>query len=144
MKKYLFLLLLLSANAYAGDLEVIDGDTVRILNINQIDPKLLPLPPLRIDGIDTPETGEKARCPLEVKKGLKAKETLESFIKDKEATLKIKTITKGANKGKYALDKYGRLLGDVIVNKVSAAKTLIKEKLAVEYHGTGAKNDWCK
>ena len=100
MKKYLFLLLLLSTNAYAGDLEVIDGDTVRILNINQIDPKLLPLPPLRIDGIDTPETGKEAKCPLEVKRGLKAKEILESFIKDKEATLKIKTTPKSIQRNR--------------------------------------------
>jgi endonuclease YncB( thermonuclease family) len=144
MKKYLFLLLLISANSYSANLEVIDGDTIKILNINEIDPKLLPIPNIRIKGIDTPETGKKAKCLLEKKKGSEAKEFVKSFIANKNATFKIKTITKGIDKGKYSLDKYGRLLADVFVDNVSLADTLIKKGLAKEYHGKGSKFNWCK
>ena len=145
MKKYLFLIsLLISTNSYSSNLEVIDGDTVKVLNTNEIDLKLLPAFKIRIDGIDTPETGEKANCSLERKRGQEAKKFVESFIKNKNATFTIKTITKGANQGKYSLDKYGRLLADVFVDDVNLADALIKKGLAKEYRGKGIKFNWCK
>ena len=132
MKKYLFLLLLLSANAYAGDLEVIDGDTVRILK-NKPDLSRLRIS-IRIQNIDAPEI--KGKCDAEKAKAQEAKLFIDGLINNPKNKITYKIM---------GWDKYGgRVLGNVFVNGKNLSELMIKEKLAVEYHGTGAKNDWCK
>ena len=130
MKKYLFLLLLLSANVYAGDFRVIDGDTIAILK-NKPDLSNLPIS-IRIQNIDTPEI--KGKCDAEKAKAKEAKLFVQKLINDPK------------NKIAYTIarwDKYGgRVLGDVFVNGKSLSELMIAKGLAREYHGE-AKSSWC-
>lgn len=130
MKKYLFLLLLLSTNAYAGDFRVIDGDTIAILK-NKPDLSSFPLS-IRIQNIDTPEI--KGKCDTEKAKGQEAKLFVQKLINDPK------------NKIAYTIagwDKYGgRVLGDVFIDGKSLSELMIAKGLAREYHGE-AKSSWC-
>ena len=130
MKKYLFLLLLLSTNAYAGDFRVIDGDTIAILK-NKPDLSSLPIS-IRILDIDTPEI--KGKCEAEKAKAKEAKLFVQKLINDPKNKITYKIA---------GWDKYGgRVLGDVFVNGKSLSELMIAKGLAREYHGE-AKSSWC-
>ena len=63
----------------------------------------------------------------EKKFGLMAKEFVKKFVKGDSIILRTK---------KYdAKGKFGRILGDIIVDKVSMSETMIKEHHAVPYYG---------
>ena len=130
MKKYLFLLLLLSTNAYAGDFRVVDGDTIAILK-NKPDLSTFPLS-IRIQNIDTPEI--KGKCEAEKAKAKEAKLFVQKLINDPK------------NKITYTIagwDKYGgRVLGNVFIDGKSLSELMIAKGLAREYHGE-AKSSWC-
>lgn len=115
--------------------EVTDGDTIKVIL-----PPLKKYPPLdvvkiRINGIDTPETTWRAKCEKEKELGLRAKTMLTKLIGDRK---RIKVVN--YKYGKYA----GRILADVYVGSVNAAKRIIANGLAKEYHGEGPKPDWCQ
>ena len=126
----LFLLLLLSTNAYAGDFRVIDGDTIAILK-NKPDLSSLPIS-IRILDIDTPEI--KGKCEAEKAKAKEAKLFVQKLINDPK------------NKITYTIagwDKYGgRVLGNVFIDGKSLSELMIAKGLAREYHGE-AKSSWC-
>lgn len=107
---------------------IIDGDTVAI------EETLHGLPlSIRILGIDTAEKGKKAKCQKEAKLGAMATEFTTKTIKH------AKKITCEFVKH----DKYGgRLLGNIYIDGLSLADSLIKAKLAREYHGE-KKQSWC-
>lgn len=131
MKKYLFLLLLLSTNTYAGDFRVIDGDTVEIIN-NKPDLSHLKLS-IRLLDIDTPEI--KGKCASEKAKAQEAKK----FVSDLLNNPKNKITYKITSHDKYG----GRVLGYIYINGKSVSELMIAKGLAKEYHGE-AKTSWCK
>ena len=113
-------------------IRVIDGDTVDVdidlgFGIWQKNERV------RIMGIDTPES--RTRNKVEKKFGLAAKEKLKSLL-GKTTVLKT-TINK---KGVDMKGKFGRVLGDFILDDKSVAQILCETGHAVAYHG-GAKAD---
>ena len=92
MRRLLFTLVLLFATpAYADNykiLRVLDGDTVEIeapFLPKPLKPSLL----LRMEGIDTPEIGGKAKCPLENKLANQAKALVETELKSAKSVNEI-------------------------------------------------------
>ena len=113
-------------------LKVVDGDTVDVdidlgFGIWQKNERV------RIMGIDTPES--RTRDKIEKKFGLAAKNKLKSLL-GKTAVLQT-TINK---KGEDMKGKFGRVLGDFLVDKKPVSKILCEAGHAVAYFG-GAKAD---
>ena len=103
---------------------VVDGDTVDV-DIDLGFGVWLHKERVRIYGIDTPES--RTRDLEEKKYGLAAKEFVKQFVKRNKIILRTE---------KYdAKGKFGRILGDIIVDKVSMSETMIKEHHAVPYYG---------
>ena len=111
---------------------VIDGDTVDVdvdlgFGIWQKNERV------RIMGIDTPES--RTRNKIEKKFGLAAKAKLKTLL-GKNTVLKT-TINK---KGVDMKGKFGRVLGDFLLNDKSVAKIMCEEGHAVAYFGGSKKN----
>lgn len=111
-------------------LEVYDGDTFTV------DKKFYPVElgniRIRVKGIDTGESGWRAKCNKEAKAASDAKIFGEIFLKGK--TVSVTNIDS---------DKYGqRIVADVYVDGVKYADELLKRGLAKPYDGT-KKEDWC-
>jgi endonuclease YncB( thermonuclease family) len=113
-------------------IRVIDGDTV-VIPATYLPQPLKQEIAIRVFGVDTPEKGFRAKCPEEDAKG-------------KEATEFTKAAVAKAKKVEVALhawDKYGgRVLGDVILDRVSLRDMLINKGFARAYYGD-AKQSWC-
>jgi endonuclease YncB( thermonuclease family) len=111
---------------------VIDGDTVAF-QANFLPEPLKKELSIRVFGVDTPEKGHRAQCPLEASKG-------------EAASLFTKTQVNASTKRQVILmdwDKYGgRVLGDVILDGKSLREMLIHQGYAREYYGE-AKQSWC-
>ena len=103
---------------------VVDGDTVDV-DIDLGFGVWLHKERVRIYGIDTPES--RTRDKEEKKYGLMAKEFVKQFVKGDSIKL---TTQKYDAKGKF-----GRILGDIIVDGTSLSDTMIKEHHAVPYYG---------
>ena len=106
---------------------VVDGDTVDV-DIDLGFGVWLHKERVRIYGIDTPES--RTRDLEEKKYGLAAKEFVKEFVRDKGGSNIVLRTQKYDAKGKF-----GRILGDIIVDKVSMSDTMIKEHHAVPYYG---------
>ena len=107
--------------------KVIDGDTVDVdidlgFGIWQMNERV------RIMGIDTPES--RTRNKIEKKFGLAAKARLKSLLGPKPVLQT--TISK---KGEDMKGKFGRVLGDFIVNGKQVSQIMCKEGHAVAYFG---------
>ena len=113
-------------------LKVIDGDTVDVdidlgFGIWQMNERV------RIMGIDTPES--RTRDKVEKKFGLASKVKLKALL-GKTGVLKTQINKKGEDmKGKF-----GRILGDFVVDDKMVSKILCEQGFAVPYFG-GSKND---
>ena len=108
-------------------IRVIDGDTVDVdidlgFGIWQKNERV------RIMGIDTPES--RTRNKIEKKFGLAAKAKLQSLL-GKDTVLKT-TINK---KGVDMKGKFGRVLGDFLIDDKSVAKIMCETGHAVSYFG---------
>ncbi len=113
-------------------IKIVDGDTVDVdidlgFGIWQRNERV------RIMGIDTPESRTSDK--IEKKFGLASKEKLKSLL-GKDAVLQT-TINK---KGEDMKGKFGRVLGDFLIDKKPVSKILCEEGHAVPYFG-GAKED---
>ena len=106
---------------------VVDGDTVDV-DIDLGFGVWLHKERVRIYGIDTPES--RTRDLEEKKYGLAAKECVKEFVRDKGGSNIVLRTRKYDAKGKF-----GRILGDIIVDHVSMSDTMIKEHHAVPYYG---------
>jgi len=111
---------------------VIDGDTVDVdidlgFGIWQMNERV------RIMGIDTPES--RTRDKIEKKFGLAAKAKLKSLLGPKPVLQT--TISK---KGEDMKGKFGRVLGDFIIDGKQVSQIMCKEGHAVAYFG-GSKAD---
>jgi endonuclease YncB( thermonuclease family) len=130
----IFTLLTLSANAseYRWKvIEVVDGDTLRVET--PFLPKELKLT-VRVDNIDTPEKGARAKCDREAKLGETATKLTKTLIANSQeiAFYNIKW------------DKFGgRILAEVELDGANLSSSLIKAGVAREYHGE-KKKSWCK
>ena len=111
-----------------------DGDTVYV-DLPGTHPLLGERIAIRISGIDTGEMrAYKGRSQCEKEMAVFAKEELEEIL---SAANSIKLTN--ARRGKYF-----RILVDIVVDKKSVGKYLVKKHLAVHYSG-GARGgvDWC-
>ena len=112
--------------------KVIDGDTVDVdidlgFGIWQMNERV------RIMGIDTPES--RTRNKIEKKFGLAAKARLKSLLGPKPVLQT--TISK---KGEDMKGKFGRVLGDFLIDGEQVSQIMCKEGHAVAYFG-GSKAD---
>ena len=108
-----------------GDINIIDGDTIRMDGIT-----------IRIMELDTPETF-RSRCENELVLGLAAKEHLRSLLDSG-------TVTYDAT----GTDRYGRILARVHVGGVNVGQQMIRDGVALPYRpGKDAKlarlRQWC-
>ncbi|MBY0516963.1 MAG: thermonuclease family protein [Bacteriovoracaceae bacterium] len=112
-----------------------DGDTLTV-TIPGIHPFFGTNLKVRVLGIDTPEMKGKTAC--ETQWARVARNLVEAELKhSKRIDLKVDH--------KHKLDKYGRLLADVLYDGKNLKDVLIKNRLAVEYYGKKKqKIDWCK
>ena len=104
--------------------KVIDGDTIKC-DIDLGFSLFLSNQTIRLYGIDCPES--RTRDKEEKYYGNISKQFLKDYCpKGSYITLRTHLDKKG---------KFGRILGELIVNKVNLNQTMIEENLAVEYHG---------
>jgi len=99
---------------------VIDGDTFDLGEER-----------IRIENIDTPETGERAACPYERALAERATVRARELF---NAAARIDVISSGE-------DRYGRTLATVALDGADVGETLIAENLAVAWRGR--QHDWC-
>ena len=113
-------------------LNVTDGDTV-VIAAPFLPAPLKPQLAVRVFGVDTPEKGHRAQCPIEAQRG----EQASAFTKNLVAkSVKRQVIL-------YSWDKFGgRVLGDMILDGKSLRAQLIANGFAREYYGE-AKQSWC-
>ena len=112
-------------------IKVYDGDTITIASKMPWDSSPFFRFSVRLNGIDCPEI--RTKNVNEKKCAKMAKEMLSKNILHKIVTLK-----------NVELEKYGRILADVYIQDTNVTDCLIKNHLAVEYHG-GKKqcpDDW--
>lgn len=111
---------------------VIDGDTIAFAAPGLPHP-LKPELSLRIWGIDTPESGFRAKCDAERSAAVIAKGFTSRTI----------GLAKKTQIVLHDHDKYGgRVLGDLLLDGVSFRETILQHKHALPYNG-GVKHDWC-
>ena len=108
-------------------IKVVDGDTVDVdidlgFGVTLTDERV------RIMGIDTPES--RTRDKVEDLFGEAAKARLKELMKDGG-----KLITTEDRKGEDMKGKFGRILGDFLVDGKKVTETLIEEGHAVAYFG---------
>ena len=103
---------------------IVDGDTMDI-DIDLGFGVWLHKERVRIYGIDTPES--RTRDKVEKQYGLMAKEFVKQFVKGNRIILSTKEYD--------AKGKFGRILGDIIVDRKSLSETMIQEHHAVPYFG---------
>ena len=122
------------ARACGGDwivADVIDGDTVRI--VNPALPPPLDALSLRLLGVDAPETGRRARCPAEAE----AAGAATAFVRRVLARADTVSVVL-ARWGKWG----GRVLGRVAVDGRDLATLLIRAGHAAPYGG-GSRRSRC-
>ena len=103
---------------------VVDGDTMDV-DIDLGFGVWLHKERVRIYGIDCEES--RTRDKVEKKYGLMAKEFVKQFVKGNSIILSTKEYD--------AKGKFGRILGDIIVDRKSLSETMIQEHHAVPYFG---------
>lgn len=113
---------------YDGDTITVDIPNVHSFFGNNVS--------VRVRGIDTPEMKGKAACEKDWART--AKKLVESELSHaKRIDLQIDYKNK--------LDKYGRLLANVLYDRKSLSKVLIDNHLAIAYDGGHKPDvDWCK
>jgi len=104
-----------------------DGDTVTIVaRRNDLFPSKYVKVNLRLSGINAPEIGGRAKSQEEREAADVARERVVSMVNTGSTNVRLE-----------GTGMYGRLLGDLLVNGDSVSRTLLKEHLAIEYHGKG-------
>jgi endonuclease YncB( thermonuclease family) len=106
----------------SGRIDVIDGDTVRF-NREQY----------RLVGIDTPESGDRARCDDERRRAEVATLRLRALVANGDARLvRVACACRPGQEGSRYCN-YGRLCGSLLVGGRDVGATLISEGLAHPY-----------
>ena len=103
----------------SGQIEVIDGDTVRFNGVAY-----------RLVGIDTPERGDKARCDDERRRAEAATTRLRGLIAGGDARLiRVSCSCRHGQEGTKNCN-YGRLCGSLLIGGMDVGGILISEGLA--------------
>lgn len=124
--------------------EVYDGDTIKT-SLSWRIPAPLNKVSIRISNIDTPESPAKSYLVTGKLGRAKCVKEAELALAAKARVVELVANSKRMKVSNFKWDKYGgRIDGDVSVGGVDIAETLIKEGLAVEYFGSGPKQDWCQ
>ena len=108
--------------------KVVDGDTVDI--IIDLGFNLTKKERVRLSGIDTPET--RTKNIFEKKLGLDAKQFLERRLHETKEKLIVKTEKDG---------KYGRMLGEFVIEDLSINEEMIDRGYAWRYDGGTKEKD---
>lgn len=108
---------------------IYDGDTFRV-DIAGYPAVIGNNIPIRINGVDTPEI--RGKCDSEKLLARQAKQFTVNALRNAKR-VELKNIQRG---------KYFRLVADVYVDGVNLGNSLLKQKLAYEYHA-GTKKSWC-
>lgn len=120
------LLIAVAASAESGAiLRVIDGDTYEVL----IDGKRVRA---RLENADTPETGDRARCPEEREAGERAT----AWVREQVAQRRVEV------QSLERLDKYKRLLVRITVDGRDLGELLVVQGLG-RYYGGERRMTWC-
>ena len=101
---------------------VVDGDTVDVIIDLGFDISYSSR--VRLYGIDTPES--RTRDKDEKARGLISKDFLKSYLDKGGVVIRTRKDKKG---------KFGRILGEMIVEDTNINELMIKEHHAVKYHG---------
>lgn len=104
---------------------VVDGDTIAIACPGEGARKV------RLTGFDTPET-YRPRCAAERARGQQATRHLRTLV------ARAETVALHRN----GVDRYGRLLGRLVLDSTDIARHMVSEGLAVPYAG-GRRRSWC-
>lgn len=110
-------------------LRVVDGDTVDV-DIDLGFGVWMHKERVRMMGIDTPES--RTRDSVEKQFGLASKDKLKSLLPIGSMQILKTEIDKS---GEDAKGKFGRILGDFLIEGKRASEILIEEGFAVAYHG---------
>ena len=110
-------------------LRVVDGDTVNV-DIDLGFGMWMHKERVRMMGIDTPES--RTRDSVEKQFGLASKDKLKSLLPIGSMQILKTEIDKS---GEDAKGKFGRILGDFLIEGKRASEILIEEGFAVAYHG---------
>ena len=114
----------------------IDGDTI-VIDIPGVHSYFGSKAEVRLYGVDTPE---KKSGDCEVKLSRLATKLVESELKSAKR-IDVQLIAN--SKGKMRREKFGRILAKISYEGKSLSEVLLKNNLAVEYHGEKKKIDWC-
>lgn len=115
----------------------IDGDTI-VINIPGVHSYFGSKAEVRLYGVDTPE---KKGGDCEVKLSRLATKLVESELKGAKR-IDVQLIAN--SRGKMRREKFGRILAKITYEGKSLSEVLLKNNLAVEYHGEKKKKiDWC-
>ena len=130
-------LAMLPVSAMAADyawpvLRVVDGDTVAVDASADMPPELARLN-VRLDGVDTPEKGGRAKCDEERAAGRAATAFTEEAIAGASAI-----VVRNPKWGKYG----GRVLAELMLDGRSLSAWLIAEGLGRPYEGK-KRGSWC-
>ena len=101
---------------------VVDGDTVDVLIDLGFD--IAYASRVRLYGIDTPES--RTRDKDEKARGLISKDFLKSLLDKGSVVIRTRKDKKG---------KFGRILGEMVVDDININELMIEEHHAVKYHG---------
>ena len=101
---------------------VVDGDTVDVIIDLGFDISYSSR--VRLFGIDTPES--RTRDIDEKARGLISKDFLKSYLDKGGVVIRTRKDKKG---------KFGRILGEMVVEDININELMIKEHHAVKYHG---------
>lgn len=108
-------------------INVYDGDTITVAAYLKKDPQCYKFK-VRLSGIDSPEI--RGSSENEKKHAMEARDALKDKILDKIVTLDI-----------IGLEKYGRILADVIYDGENMNEWMLKNNYAVPYDGKTKKRD---
>ena len=101
---------------------VVDGDTVDVIIDLGFD--IAYSSRVRLYGIDTPES--RTRDKDEKARGLISKDFLKSWLDKGNVVIRTRKDKKG---------KFGRVLGEMVVDNININELMIEEHHAVKYHG---------
>lgn len=115
----------------------IDGDTI-VIDIPGVHSYFGSKAEVRLYGVDTPE---KKGSDCEVKLSRIATKLVESELKSAKR-IDVQLIAN--SKGRMRREKFGRILAKITYEGKSLSEVLLRNNLAVEYHGEKKKKmDWC-
>lgn len=125
-------------------LDVVDGDTVQGY-IDTSDPSVAVRVKIRIDGIDTPETGGRARCVEERRRAADAKAfLLQLLAPGLERPTRRFARACAVRDDKYASRRLSRLeIAGADRHWLDVGELMIRRGFAFPYHGGRRGDSWC-